>query len=221
MENVFFKRRDSTSPECFIDRSLFNAIMGLCLLFGFAVNVLEILYLRAFAIGLDPVLFLLMYFASAFFGIWLAKESDEPDISFIGYCFVVLPVGLVLSIVVPEYSFEIIRNAIVLTSMVTAVMCIAGVRYPKFFSRLGRVLCLSLFALIVVELICIFFGFFQCFELLDFIGAGIFSFCVGYDYYRAQQVPATVDNAINCSVGLYLDIINLFLRLLRILGRKK
>jgi FtsH-binding integral membrane protein len=39
--------------------------------------------------------------------------------------------------------------------------------------------------------------------------------------YRAQRYPKTADNAVDCAVDIYLDIINLFLRLLRILGRRR
>lgn len=220
VENEFFGRREAKEIEL-IDRQSFNSIMGFCLFFGFVVNALEVVYLRDFVIGLNPIVFLLGYFASAFFGIWLSKESDIPAISFMGYCFVVLPVGLVLSVSVPEYSFSSVKNAIVLTTVVTGLMCFASIIYPEFFKGLGRTLFFSLLALIVVEFVCILLGFFQIFRILDVVVAGIFCLYIGYDYYRSQQVPSTVDNAIDCCVGLYLDIINLFLRILRLIGRRK
>jgi FtsH-binding integral membrane protein len=43
---------------------------------------------------------------------------------------------------------------------------------------------------------------------------------MGFDWYRAQAYPKTVDNAIDSAVDLYLDIINLFIRLLEIFGKK-
>ncbi len=39
--------------------------------------------------------------------------------------------------------------------------------------------------------------------------------------YRANKMPKTIDNAIDICIDLYLDIINLFLYMLRIMGRKK
>nr|MCR5618576.1 Bax inhibitor-1 family protein [Lachnospiraceae bacterium] len=50
------------------------------------------------------------------------------------------------------------------------------------------------------------------------IGAALFSGYIGYDFWRAQQFPKTLDNAVDCAVDIYLDIINLFLRILRILA---
>lgn len=220
MENSFFARRDSGDAEL-IDRGVFNGVIGICLLFGFFVNSLEVLFLRDFVRGLNPILFLLCYFASAFFGIWLSKKSDVPAVSFAGYCLVVLPVGLVLSIVVPAYSFDSVKNAFVLTTVITALMCIASTMHPDFFAGLGRTLFFSLLALILVEVAFIFLGWFEYFRILDFFGAGIFSLYIGYDYYRSQKVPSTLDNAIDCCVGLYLDIINLFLKILRLTGKRK
>ncbi|HCA63484.1 MAG TPA: hypothetical protein DEP73_05025, partial [Pseudomonas sp.] len=48
----------------------------------------------------------------------------------------------------------------------------------------------------------------------------IFCGYVGVDWGRANQIPKTLDNAIDSAAALYMDIINLFLRILRILGRK-
>jgi len=56
--------------------------------------------------------------------------------------------------------------------------------------------------------------------IIDYIGAGLFSLYIGYDMYRANHVAKTLDNAIDISIDLYLDIVNLFLFVLRILGKK-
>jgi len=53
--------------------------------------------------------------------------------------------------------------------------------------------------------------------IIDYISAGIFSLYIGYDMHRAHSIPKTLDNAIDVSLSLYLDIINLFLNLLSIL----
>ena len=37
---------------------------------------------------------------------------------------------------------------------------------------------------------------------------------IGYDWAEAQTKAYTLDNAVDSVVGLYLDIINLFLRIL-------
>ncbi|MBT7579493.1 MAG: hypothetical protein HN633_12065, partial [Candidatus Marinimicrobia bacterium] len=49
----------------------------------------------------------------------------------------------------------------------------------------------------------------------------IFCGYIGYDWGRANQIPKTLDNAVDSAAALYMDIINLFLRVLRILGRRR
>ena len=58
-------------------------------------------------------------------------------------------------------------------------------------------------------------------DVTDWIAAGLFSLYIGYDIYRAQQFPKTVDNAVDSALDIYMDIANLFLRLLSIMGKKK
>ena len=50
--------------------------------------------------------------------------------------------------------------------------------------------------------------------------AGVFSLYIGFDVWRSQQFPKTVDNAVDCALDIYLDLANLFIRLLSILARK-
>ena len=48
----------------------------------------------------------------------------------------------------------------------------------------------------------------------------IFSGYVGYDWSKAQIFPKTLDNAIDSAADIYVDIVNLFIRILRIMGKK-
>ena len=47
----------------------------------------------------------------------------------------------------------------------------------------------------------------------------IFSLYIGYDWYRAQAYPKTLDNAVDSAIDLYIDIVNLFLRILALMSR--
>jgi FtsH-binding integral membrane protein len=70
-----------------------------------------------------------------------------------------------------------------------------------------------------VQLALMLFGM-QTPSLLDGLFVLIFSGYIGYDWARANQLPKTLDNAIDASAALYLDIVNLFLRILRLLSRR-
>jgi FtsH-binding integral membrane protein len=73
---------------------------------------------------------------------------------------------------------------------------------------------------IIIELIAIFF-FGGSPAIIDWIVVLIFCGYIGYDWGRANQIPKTYDNAVDSAAALYMDIINLFLRILRILGRSR
>ena len=81
-------------------------------------------------------------------------------------------------------------------------------------------LTIALLLVIVWELLEIFvFGGDR--ELIDWIVVVIFCGYIGLDWGRANQIPKTMDNAVDSAAALYMDIINLFLRILRILGRRR
>lgn len=150
-------------------------------------------------------------------GAIVAKASDNPIVSFIGYNMIVVPFGLILAPLVNHYSPNIIRNAFAITALISVVMGSAGIMFPAFFSRLGPVLFLALICLLIVRIAQVFIVGLDL-VVFDYIAAGIFSLYVGYDMYRASSVPRTINNAVDVSIDLYLDVVNLFVSILRIVG---
>ncbi|MDQ1433134.1 MAG: uncharacterized protein QG634_273 [Patescibacteria group bacterium] len=55
---------------------------------------------------------------------------------------------------------------------------------------------------------------------MNWIGTAIFIGFIDYDYSKALEDDASVDVAIDRVVALYLDIINMFIRILEIMGKK-
>ena len=133
---------------------------------------------------------------------------------------IVIPFGLIIGPSVNQYSQDIVRNAFGICAVTTIFMGIAGRLFPDFFKKIGQVLFLSLSGLLIVLILQLFFPSLNL-GIFDYIGAGIFSLYIGYDMYRANTLPKTIDNAIDVAINFYLDIINLFLFILRILGRRK
>lgn len=218
MEVSVFKRRETSDK--LISASLYNVIIGLTLLWGFAVNGWMVANISIESIRhIDPIIFYIGYFASCFFGVFLFSKSNSPIVSFVGYNFVVVPFGLIINIVVSQYNPDIVYEAIRVTGLVTFVMMLLGTMYPAFFNKIIGGLTIALLGVIVVELIEIFV-FNTHHSLLDWLVAIIFCGYIGYDWARANAIPKTYDNAVDSAAALYMDIINLFLRVLRILGRK-
>jgi len=218
METSVFDR--TTTNDKIISGATYNLVIGLTLLWGFAINWLMVNNIAVESISsINPIVFFIGYFASCFLGIYLFSKSDSPLVSFIGYNFVVVPFGLIINLVVSQYNPDIVLEAIRVTGMVTFVMMLLGSMYPAFFKKISGGLTIALLCVIVVELIEVFI-FKTHHGILDWIVAIIFCGYIGYDWARANAIPKTYDNAIDSAASLYMDIINLFLRILRILGRK-
>jgi len=169
--------------------------------------------------AINPWIFYIGYFVSCIFGIFLFIKSDNAFISFIGYNFVVVPFGLMVNMAVHSYEPALVVEAIRITGIVTFVMMVLGSLFPAFFKKIAGALTIALFIVIIVELVEIFF-LKKHYGIIDWIVVVIFCGYIGYDWGRANQIPKTMDNAVDSAASLYMDIIILFLRILRILGRR-
>lgn len=145
-------------------------------------------------------------------------QSDNFGISFIGYNMITLPFGLVLGPVLNQYAPGVVQNAALLTAMITGFMGFAGITYPNFFRSIGSALFVALLGLLIVRVIALFVPALNAFGIIDYIAAGIFSLYIGYDMFRATEATRSVGSALKIAVSLYLDIVNLFLSILSILG---
>ena len=200
-----------------LNSRIYNLIIGLILLWGFGLNAVFCMFGTPIFQSWNPMVILICYFVSAISGVMMTRASDNPMISFIGYNLVVLPLGVVLSIYLPAYYTETIFQAFVVTSIVTVIMIIIATIRPTIFERLAPVLFISLIGVVITELVLWLCGVAEP-QWWDYIVAIIFCGYIGYDWQKAQKKEKTLDGAVDSATDLYLDIINLFLRLL---GNKK
>ncbi len=205
-----------------ISTRMYNLIMGLVVLYGLVINfILCITVGPDIFYSINPILFIILYFVLALSGSFIATKSNSAVVSFLGYNMVVLPLGILVSFIVDVYGgvdSSVVAGAFYYTMLITAIMVLAAILFPQFFSGLGRVLLVALSALLIVGLFMSIFGFYS--NVYSYIAAAIFSLYIGFDVWRSQQYPKTADNAVDCALDIYMDIINLFLRLVEILGRK-
>ena len=203
-----------------ISTKSYNLIMGLTVAYGLLVNLLICKFVgNAYAI-INPILLIIGYVVLAFAGCFIARKSNNPVISFLGYNMVVIPMGMLLSTVVYFYGgigSGIVMMAFADTLAITVLMIAGSMLFPQFFSKLGGILFVGLIGILLCGFISIFFH--TDGMALSVIAAAVFSLYIGYDFWRSQQFPKTVDNAIDCALDIYVDIINLFIRLLEILSK--
>lgn len=194
----------------------YNLIIGLTVLYGFVVNAIMVWQLSDFFIRMNLTALLIGYFALVIIGTVMAN-SKSALVSFIGYNFIVVPIGSLVAISVPFYEVSSVISAIVATAGVVAVMIIISSLYPRLFQKMGPALFIALLLALVACVIATFMGYsgnaFHWFFVI------LFSLYVGYDWFRAQAYPRTLDNAVDSAIDLYVDAINLFVRLFAIFGR--
>lgn len=213
-------RKAFHAEDQIISDRLYNAIIGVVIVWGFFVNAIIVTFFKDTFINMNPIVLLIGYFVFAFAGIAINKRSKDPVISFIGYNMLVAPIGAVLCVVLSQYNNITILYAIIITGAVTSIMLCLSITYPKVFLSMGRTLFIALFSVIIIEIIGIFV-FRTTSTIIDWIVAIIFCGFIGYDWAKAQEYQKTADNAIDSAFDIYLDLINLFLRILRIIGRRR
>ena len=210
--------------EVEISERAFNLIIGGMLLWGFLLNYLTVALFGpqvvAMVRGMNPLVFIAIYFVLVLAGNGMVVAGG-PGLSFAGYTLIAAPIGIVVCMSLQGVSPDVVKSAVLITAIVTLSFMIAATIFPGFFLRLGRVLFFSLLFMLVGALISLLFFRGRSYMMYVWLGAGVFSLYIGYDWARANTCARTVNNAIDLSASLYLDIINLFLRVVEILNRHR
>ena len=211
---------DRSGADEISERAFFGTL-AVVLLYGFLMTAwVASQCATTFAQGINWIELVVIGLIMPIIGIFIAVISENPFVSFFGYNLVVVPFGVILAPVLQHYSPNVIQDTFLITGLDVFIMSALGVTFPKFFSNIGGVLFTALGGLVIVRIVQCFVPSFANFTLIDWISAGVFSLYVGFDWWRANDVPKTFDNAIDLALSLYLDIFNLFLSILRILGNK-
>ncbi len=162
----------------------------------------------------------------------LAAAKDKLSLGatmffFMTYC---VTTGLTLSVVLFVYTATSVVTTFCVTAGMFGVMSAYGYFTDHDLASWGHVLLSGLLGLILAS----FANFWLRSAAIDWIvtlsGIVIFTGLIAYDTnkLRALDLTGTIDGseqqereAIDGALDLYLDFVNLFLKLLRVLGRKK
>ena len=207
------QRTDGTA----LSENAYNGIIGLTLLWGIGINVLMSLFLTPFILGIDFRILIVVYLIGSFGFSFMVYKSKSPALSFLGFTGLAVSMGLILVPFIAMYSAAAVYSAFLATGIVVVAMMLLSTIFPAFFLKMGRVLVFALLGAIIVELI---FGLLLHFPLgyMDYIVVVIFAGLVGFDWAKAQMYPKTLDNAVDSAADIYVDIINIFIRILSIFG---
>ena len=132
--------------------------------------------------------------------------------------------GLTFSFIFIAFKMDSIIFVFGITSLMFIIMAIIGKITNIDLTKLRTILLMGLIGIIIASLINLFIGS-QTFDLgITIIGIIIFTLYIAYDVQKVKYIAMDLEEdkaAIICAFELYLDFINLFIKLLRLLGKSK
>ncbi len=104
------------------------------------------------------------------------------------------------------------------TGGMTAALSAYGLLTKRNLAGLQPFLFIALIGLLIAMVVNIWVGGSVMYGVLSWAGALLFSVLIVFDVNRAKYAQDTMGNAVVIALSIYLDIVNLFLFLLRIIG---
>ena len=138
--------------------------------------------------------------------------------------------GVTLSSIFLVYAQATIVNAFLITAGTFGAMSFVGLFIKKDLSMMGRILTMAVIGLIIALVVNMFWGNSMFDLLISLAGVVIFTGLTAYDtqkikrlvtQYSQMDEESTMKVALMGSLTLYLDFVNLFLYILRLLGRRR
>lgn len=137
-------------------------------------------------------------------------------------------VGFTLTSIFSIYEFGSIAVVFAVTAGTFAVMSLIGMTTKINLMRWGGLLLMGLVGIIIGSIVNIFLQSEAIYWFLTYFGVFLFMVMIAYDAQRVKAYAAQAEMTGNgmqlsllAALSLYLDFINLFIRLLAILGERK
>lgn len=200
-----------------VSRRTYNMIIAMTLTWGLLLDFFMCMTLQDALAGMNIILLLVIYFVVSLAAIFVIYGSDTPIVSFLAFTVLSIVMGLLLTVIVSEYTDESAMRAFMETTAVCLLIGALATSFPNFFAKLGRGLFACLVAMILVEVVCILIMGYTP-QITSIVMVLIFSGYFGYDLVMAQRYTPTVDNAIDSAADIYIDVVNLFIRILELTG---
>lgn len=170
--------------------------------------------------------FLLALLAPLGIVLMMAGGMNRASVSTLAVMFLALTAieGLTISVLLAKVSGQMITEAFLMTAVAFAGCSLYGYTTNKSLSGLGTILLMSLIGLIVAGIMSIFFHSTLFQLVICFAGVVVFALFMAYDTQKlklAYRPGMSADERARVSLWgaleLYLDILNFFLYVLRIL----
>jgi len=136
--------------------------------------------------------------------------------------------GVMLSSVFLTYTGASITRVFFISAASFGALSLYGYTTQRDLSAMGSFLIMGLFGIIIASLVNIFLKSSGLDWAISVIGVGVFAGLTAYDTQRIKEMYDSMDDdgtigrkAVMGALSLYLDFINLFLMLLRLVGDRR
>jgi FtsH-binding integral membrane protein len=130
--------------------------------------------------------------------------------------------GMTISTIIAAFTAAGKVNAIYEALALTGVLIVGLGTFAwttkRNLSFLGPILFIGLLVVVVASIFSIFFSTGPLSFIIALVSVGLFSGFIVYDIQRIKFTENTMSAAILLTISIYLDILNLFLSLLRLFG---
>ena len=139
--------------------------------------------------------------------------------------------GLTLSVIFLMYDIGVIYHAFAVSALMFAGIALYGAITHRDLTSIGSICFMGLIGIIIASLVNVFLRSDMMDIIISYVGVVVFVGLTAYDTQRIKRMLADANASSHTeaikkisvlgALTLYLDFINLFLKLLRIMGRRK
>jgi FtsH-binding integral membrane protein len=138
--------------------------------------------------------------------------------------------GATMSFIFLAYTASSVTNVFLITAGTFAAMAAFGYFTKVDLTSMGKILMMALIGIIIATIVNIFWANSTLYWVITYVGVILFVGLTAYDAQKIKQMlqmygteenETTQKIALMGSLSLYLDFINLFIYLLRILGARR
>jgi FtsH-binding integral membrane protein len=181
-------------------------------------EVFEVIFGAGFA---AVIVFVVLELACAF-ALTLFIKKLSPTVAKVLYILYTVLTGISFSGIFLVYTGESIAMVFLMTGLIFGAFAWVGKNSKMDLSKWGTYLFVALIAIIITEIINIFIGSSGLQMLICLVAILVFAGYTAYDVKFALERAKDMDTenaGIFCAFQLFLDFINLFIRLLELFGK--
>ena len=186
-----------------------------------SIDTLRMLYENKIVYVLMLVAFAVAWYAQAQVGRMSANVATGLFLLYAGL------IGLIISFIFLVYSPKVLISAFLLTAGTFGGMSVYGFVTKRDLSRIGSILIMCVWGLIIASVVNIFIASGPLSWIITYATLAVFIGITAYETQMLKQIALAVGDdpvmapryAIVGSLVLYIAFINIFLSILRILGR--